>query len=267
MIEHGYARCRDGQIHYRRAGSRGGPPLVLFHQTASSGAMWEAVIARLAATVDCIALDTPGFGGSYQPEAIPDLGFCAERLLEALDDIGFDRFHACGHHTGGCIALELPPLAPGRLLSLGLIGPVLVNEAERAEYRKIFVRPFAVEASGAFLQTAWDYLRLIGAGATIDLHLREMIDHLIAHRTMPMSFTAVWDQNVETLLRGVDVPLLLMCAADDVLWPLFERACARRPDATRVVVAGADYEPDRDPDGVAAAIAAFLAGVPAARRR
>lgn len=263
MIERGYARSREGQVHYRRAGQRGGAPLVLFHQTASSGAMWEAVIERLAATTDCIALDTPGFGGSYQPSAISDLHSCAERMMEALDDLGVGAFDACGHHTGGCIALELPTIARGRLRSLGLIGPVLVNDTERAEYRKIFVRPFVAEASGSFLQIAWDYLRMIGAAASVDLHVREMIDHLTAHRTMPMAFNAVWDQDVVALLRGVDVPLLLMCAPDDVLWPLFERACAMRPEATRVVVAGADYEPDRDPAGVASAIAAFLANLPA----
>lgn len=221
--------------------------------------MWEAVIERLSSTVECIALDTPGFGGSYQPGAIPDLLYCAERMVEALDDMGVTDFNACGHHTGGCIALEMPSLVGPRLRSLALIGPVLVNDAERTEYRKIFVRPFAAESSGAFLQTAWDYLRMIGASTNVELHLREMVDHLIAHRTMPMAFSAVWDQDVAALLQMVEVPLLLMCATDDVLWPLFERACALRPDAARAVVGGADYEPDRDPAGVAAALHAFLA--------
>ncbi len=168
------------------------------------------------------------------------------------------RFHACGHHTGGCIALELPGLLAGPIETLAIIGPVLVNEAEKIEYRKTFVRPFAAEQSGAFLQTAWDYLRMIGAGANLDLHVRETIDHLIAHRTMPMAFTAVWEQDVEALLRGVDVPLLLMCSDTDVLRPLFDRACALRPDAANALTGGADYEPDLDADGVAAALTRFL---------
>jgi pimeloyl-ACP methyl ester carboxylesterase len=148
---------------------------------------------------------------------------------------------------------------PNRLKSLTLVGPVLANEAEKAEYRKIFVRPFAVEESGAYLQIAWDYLRMVGAGAELDLHVRELIDHLIAHRTMPMAFSAVWEQDVEALLKAVDVPLMLMCSETDVLWPLFERACALRPDATRSIVGGWDFQPDRDPDGVTAALRTFLA--------
>ncbi|QTH20171.1 alpha/beta hydrolase [Rhizorhabdus wittichii] len=260
MILRGFADSRDGQIHYRTGGAPDAPVVAFFHQTASSSAMWERVIERLAGDFRCIAFDTPGFGASFQPESIPDLVYCADRIVEALDDLSIPSVHACGHHTGGCVALEVAARYSGRFDSLTLIGPVVANEAEKAEYRKTFVRPFTVDAEGAFLRTAWDYLRMIGAGADLDLHLREMVDHLIAHRTMPMAFGAVWEQDVEALLKAVNVPLMLMCSETDVLWPLFERACAVRPDATRSIVGGWDFQPDRDPDGVADALRRFLTG-------
>lgn len=259
MIRYGYADSRDGQIHYRTAGPADAPVVAFFHQTASSGAMWEKVIDRLADRYRCFAFDTPGFGRSYQPENIPDLATPAARIREALDDLGIDRLHLCGHHTGGCIALELAPMLGDRARTLTLIGPVLTNEAERAEYKKTFVRPFTVEPTGAFLPGTWEYLRMIGAGSDVELHTRELADHLTAHRTMPMAFSAVWNQDVEALLRAVDEPLLLMCSREDVLWPLFERALAVRPDAESAIVGGADFQPDRDPDGVADALSAFLA--------
>lgn len=258
MIRFGYADSSEGQVHYRVAGADDAPVVAFFHQTASSGAMWEKVLERLAGRYRCFAFDTPGFGRSYQPDDIPDLKAPAARIREALDDLGIDRLHLCGHHTGGCMALELAPMLGDRMRTLTLIGPVLVNDAEKAEYKKTFVRPFAIEPSGAFLATAWEYLRMVGAGSDVDLHNRELADHLVAHRTMPMAFSAVWNQDVEALLRAVDRPLLLMCSEGDVLWPLFERAKALRPDAESAVVGGADFQPDRDPDGVAAALAAFL---------
>lgn len=261
MITKGYAKCRDGQIHYREAGARGRPVICFFHQTASSGAMFEKVMARLAPEFHCFAFDSPGFGGSYQPAAIPNIGFLAERLLEAVADLKIDRFHACGHHTGGCIALEMPSRAPAKIASLAVIGPVLVNDAEKREYMKTFVRPFAVEPSGAFLQTAWNYLKMIGAAANVELHTREMVDHLIAHATMPMAFSAVWQQDVESLFRNVKCPLMIMCSKDDVLWPLFERAGQMRPDAKQCVVGGGDYQPDNDPDGVVAGLKGFIAAL------
>lgn len=257
-VRRGYAWCRDGQVHYREAGSAGSPTVCLFHQTASSGAMFELVMQRLADRFHLYAFDSPGFGQSFQPENIPTVGWITDRLMEAINDLGIDRFHAIGHHTGGCAAIEMPVRYADRICSLGLIGPVLVNDAERAEYRKTFVRPFAVEASGEFLKTAWDYLHMIGASAHLDLQVRELADHLVAHRTMPMAFSAVWDQDVEHYFRSVECPLMIMCSKDDVLWPLFERAATMRPDAHCFVVAGGDFQPDIDPEGVAKAIGDFL---------
>lgn len=257
-IKRRYAESRDGQIHLREAGPADGPVLAFYHQTASSGVMFEKVMARLADRYRCLSFDSPGFGQSYQPDDIPDLAYVADRLMEAMDDLGVSQFHACGHHTGGCAVLEMPGRHPGRLLSLTLIGPVLVNEEEKAEYRKTFVRPFTAEPTGAFLQTAWDYLAMVGADHSLELHLREMADHLVAHRTMPMAFSAVWNQDVERLFRAVDVPLHIMNSRDDVLWPLFERAMRVRPDAHTSIVEGADFQPDRDPEGVARELRAFL---------
>jgi haloalkane dehalogenase len=253
-----YANCRDGQIHLREAGPADAPVIGFFHQTASSGVMFEKVMLRLADRYRCLSFDSPGFGQSYQPDDIPNLAFAADRLMEAIDDLGVNQFHACGHHTGGCAALEMPGRYPGRLLSLTLIGPVLVNDAEKAEYRKTFIRPFTAEPSGAFLQTAWDYLAMLGANHSLELHLREMVDHLTAHRTMPMAFSGVWNQDVDSLFRAVDVPLHIMCSKDDVLWPLFERAISVRPDAHQSIVEGADFQPDRDPEGVARELLSFL---------
>jgi pimeloyl-ACP methyl ester carboxylesterase len=261
VITRRYANCRDGQIHLREAGPVDAPVICFFHQTASSGVMFEAVMGRMANRFRCLSFDSPGFGQSYQPDAIPNMSYVADRLMEAITDLGVQQFHACGHHTGGCAALEMPSRYPGRLLSLSLIGPVLVNDAEKTEYKKIFVKPFEVEATGAFLQTAWDYLKLIGAAANVELHRREMVDHLIAHKSMPMAFTAVWNQDVESLYRAVDVPLHIMCSKDDVLWPLFERAGKMRPDATQTIVGGADFQPDLDPEGVAADLADFIVGL------
>jgi pimeloyl-ACP methyl ester carboxylesterase len=261
MIRRRYADCSEGQIHLREAGPDGAPIICMFHQTASSGVMWEKVMALLAGKYRCLSFDSPGFGQSYQPENIPDMSYMADRMMEAITDLGVSQFHACGHHTGGCAALEMPSRHPGRVLSLTLVGPVLVNEAEKAEYRKVFVKPFEVEETGAFLQTAWDYLRMIGAAKTLDLHRREMADHLIAHRTMPMAFSSVWNQDVEGFFRAIDIPLHIMCSKDDVLWPLFERACQMRPDAKQSIVGGSDFQPDLDPESVAKALDAFYSAL------
>lgn len=258
MITKGYANSRDGQIHYRESGKQGAPVICFFHQTASSGVMFEKVMLELGDSFHCFSFDSPGFGQSYQPESIPSVRFMGDRILEAMDDLGLESFHACGHHTGGCAALEIAVKDPKRVRSLTIIAPVVANDEEREEYKKTFVRPFAIEPSGEFLRTAWTYLDHIGAATNVDLHTRELADHLTAHRTMPMAFSAVWEQDVESLLKSVSSPLMLMCSKDDVLWPLFARACEMRPDAEQSIVGGGDFQPDNDPAGVAKALSAFV---------
>ena len=261
MITKGYANSRDGQVHYRTSGEAGKPVICFFHQTASSGVMFEKVMDRLGNDFQCFSFDSPGFGQSYQPSAIPDMDYVTDRLMEAITDLGIQTFHACGHHTGGCAAMGMPINYSDRVASLSVIGPVLVNEEERKEYMKTFVRPFAIEETGNFLQGAWDYLRMVGAAGSVELHNREMADHLIAHNTMPMAFTAVWNMDVADYFMKVKCPLMIMCSRDDVLWPLFERAGEMRPDAAQYVVGGGDFQPDNDPDGVANGLKEFLNGL------
>lgn len=255
-VRRGYVDTDRGQVHYRcQAGD--GPPLVLLHQTASSSAMWEAVMARLAGR-EVVAPDTPGFGGSYDPESVPSVGYYAEVLIQALDALGLSRFHLCGHHTGACTAVELATTYPDRVLGLGLIGPVQLTQEERDEFRKHFSTPFAPTADGAYLQQTWDYLAKLGADADLALHHREVVDTLRAWRGRVQAYNAVWDQDFPALLARVQCPLLLMAAEDDVLWPYLERAGKARPDAATAVLRGANFEPDLDPDGVAGALKDFL---------
>lgn len=257
-ITRGYADCRDGQVHYRRTATVPGRPLVFLHQTASSGAMFELVMARMGARRTTFAFDTPGFGNSYVPQGAVSLAYFAERLVEALDALGIGEFDLCGHHTGGCIALEISAMIPDRVKSLALIGPVIASPEERDTYRGTFVSPFAFKADGSHLKVAWDYLASLGANNTPELHHRELIDHLQGVATMPKAFSAVWDQDSQDRLKSVAVPLLLMCSKDDVLWRIFHNAEAVRPDAQVSIVEGMDFQPDIDPDGVASGLERFL---------
>lgn len=260
-----YVETAHGQIHYRTAGPQGAPAILFFHQTASSGRMFEGVIARLADRFRCYAFDSPGFGQSFQPESVPSVAWLGQRLIDGIDALGLERFVLCGHHTGGCVALEIAHAIPQRVHGLSIIGPVTPTAEERVEYAKVFTRPFEPDASGEFLPVAWKYLAMIGAGSSVDLHTAELVDHLIAWRTMPMAFSAVWRQDATALLRTVPGPLQLICSKDDVLWPMFARACELRPDAATAIVQGGDFQPDRDPDGVANAVREFAARVTTAK--
>jgi pimeloyl-ACP methyl ester carboxylesterase len=260
-----YIDVRHGQVHARVcAGSDAeAAPLVLLHKTASSSRSFEAMMLRLEGQRPLIALDTPGFGESFAPGHVPDTAYFCRVLLEALDRLGVARFHLLGHHTGSNLGTQIAAITPERVLSLAMIGIPLLTAAEREAWRgrygDAFNRPVA---DGSHLQKTWDYLARMGAGRSLELQQRELLDHLRAWRARQQAYAVVWDQDFAAHFARVRCPMLLMCAHDDVLWPFFARSCKACPEAGCVVVEGANFEPDLDPGRCPDATLAFLAGRP-----
>lgn len=257
MIKKSYVDTSGGQIHYRYLAGRG-TPIVFLHQTASSSAMYEKVMARLEGFRPLYALDTPGFGGSFDPIGMPPLGQYVSWIAEAIQSIGLRRYHLMGHHTGGFIAGELAARHPERVASFMMIGAAVLSEAERDTFRKAFQAPMAPTADGAYLLGTWQYLVRLGADRDLALHHRELVDTVRAYMGRYQAYTALWDQDFAVHLRAVSCPILLLSATDDVLYPYFEAAKNLRPDAKAMLLQGANFEPDLDPNGTAEAIRGFV---------
>lgn len=258
-IRKGYVDTSGGQIHYRLADSDGAP-VAFFHQTASSGQMWLKTMERLEGRWRMFAFDTPGFGGSFDPdpESRPPMTQYVEWLAEAVRGVGLDRCHLVGHHTGACIAVEMAARHPELARSLTLIGPVPLTDAERIEFSKHFGLPFQPNVSGSYLLENWEYLRNLGAHRDPMLIHREMADQLRAWWGRVQSYGAVWTQDFPAFYRQVACPILIGAAPDDVLRAYLDRAREMRPDAEVLEIDGANFEPDLDPDRFAEGLAAFL---------
>lgn len=260
-IRKAYTDCSAGQIHYRfQAGDESQTPIVWLHQTASSSAMYEKVFSRLTEFGPMYALDTPGFGGSFDPEGTPNMRQYADWLLEACDSIGIGQFHVLGHHTGGCLLAEMAVAHPQRVKSAMMIGPVPLTAEECEDWRGHFPVPLSPTPDGAYLKDTWDSL-VEGASHDISLHHREALDTLRAYMGRYNTYNAVWDQDFMALYEKITCPILIMCAEDDVLWPYFERAKTMRTDAVAAVIKGANFEPDLDPDGVSENVRKFLMSI------
>jgi pimeloyl-ACP methyl ester carboxylesterase len=260
VIRKGYVDCSGGQIHYRHVAAEK-PAIVFFQQTASSGAMYEKVMRGLAGEYALYALDTPGFGGSFDPDGYPPMSQYVDWMREAIDGLGLDRFHVFGHHTGVCIGAELAARFPRRVITLMMAGPVPLTAEERNEFRKHFSTPIVPTADGSYLKATWDYLATLGADRDLALHHREVLDTARAYLGRAKAYNAVWDQDWTAFYRDVECPMLIVCATDDVLAPYFERARQIRPDAHSAWIQGANFEPDLDPGGTLAAIRGFLRSI------
>lgn len=264
-IAKAYANADGGeQVHYRRR-KGAGQPVLFFHQTASSGQMYLKTFARLDPQWDCFAFDTPGFGGSFDPDsdATPPMSRYVDWLREAILDIGIGPAHLVGHHTGACIGVEMAARYPEMARSLTMCGPVPLTPEERVEFSKHFGSPFAPTISGSYLMDNWEYLRALGAAADPSLFNREMADMLRAWRGRAQAYNAVWDQDFSGFYRKVSCPMMIMAAPDDVLRPYLARAAEMRPNARVLDIQGANFEPDLDPDGFASGLNDFLMEVAA----
>ncbi len=256
-VRKAYIDTEAGQIHYRSSPGDG-IPIVFLHQTASSSAMYVKAIERLAGEFPMYALDTPGFGGSFDPEGMPGMTQYCAWIMAAIDALGIEKFHLFGHHTGACIGVEIAARHPARVAKLMMIGPVPLTQEEREEFRQHYSSPFAPTADGDYLKDTWDYLEGLGSNADLDLHHRELVDTARAYMGRYQIYTSVWDQDFPSYYAEVSCPILIMSAEDDVLNPYFERAKKLRPDAQATMLKGANFEPDLDPDGTVAAIRSFL---------
>ena len=260
MIRKGYLDLPDGQIHYRHLPGGDELPTVFLHQTASSGRMWERVMTEMAGFAPSYALDTPGFGGSFDPAIVPDIGDYARWIGDAIEALGFERVHLVGHHTGSAIAIELAVARPALAATLALIGPSPLTADERSGLAAKLGAAFRPTRSGAYLLKNWEYLRVGGADADIMVLHAELIDMLRAWSTRPHAYAAVWNQDALALLPRIACPVLMMAAPDDMLFPYLERALTACPNATAAALsAGANFEPDLAPAEVAAALRAHLA--------
>ena len=274
-VTRGYVDTQIGQIHYRMEVSGSGAPLVLFHQSASSSAMYEGLMAELAGERPQYAPDTPGYGLSDFPPPQPTIGDYVRTQLQALDALGVREFHAFGFHTGASIACEAAVIVPERVRSLSLCGPPYADadqrkqwlakvegaEERRPDFERVGVSAMQLQADGSHLLPIWQRNVDLGPDAPPAIIHRETIDNLRAGERYQDAILAVFSQDMPALLAQVSCPILVLCGDRDVLYPYLKPACDARPDAKCVTLDGGSYVIDQDPAQVAAELRGFLQSI------
>ncbi len=253
----GYADTAWGQVHYRVVAGCA-PAVVFLHQTASSSASFRFLLESLRLPNRLIALDTPGFGGSFDPPGWPSVGRYAAYAMAALDAMRVGRFHVFGHHTGANVAGEIALRYPRRVRSVTMLGPVPMDATERRAFRRALDQPIRPRADGGHLLQNWAYAFDHNPGCDPALLHGEVTSMLRAWRARPQAYRAVSFHDCPSVIRRIRVPLLLMSAPGDYFHSRFAEVCALRPDAATAIVQGDNFQPLRDPQGVARALERFL---------
>ncbi len=258
-LRKGYADTRFGQIHYRAAGSGAGLPLVLLHQTASDSVMYEPLMRALAAETRLIALDTPGFGGSFAFDGPPTVDLWSEALIDALDALGVRACNLFGHHTGASIAAQIAVDQPGLVRALVLSGPPYLSAEERARFLATAVYRISPSPDGAHLNAIWARIFAKEPGVPLALGEREALLTLQAGPRYAPAYEAVFSHDFAGLLPRIACRTLVMAGEHDSLRAYVEPANQAMSNAQMHVVPGAGtYVCERQTEAVAALLREFF---------
>ncbi len=257
-IHKGYADTNYGQVHFRSTGSPSAPALVLLHQTASSGAMFEPLMRLLSDEFFIIAPDTPGFGGSFAPPPGFSVKFLADCLHAALTNIGVESCFVFGHHTGAALGVQLSHDHPGFVRRLALSGPPLLSP-EQVAGLKAALRVPALDPDGAHLAQIWERIRKRDESLPLEVVQREVLLTQQARLYAPDAYQAVFDQPFGEQLAGLDIPVLVMAGEHDTLRASLEPAFALLKNGQMQVLAGqGPYVCDQAPQALATVLHDFL---------
>jgi pimeloyl-ACP methyl ester carboxylesterase len=120
-------QARGIEIAWRERGS--GQPVLLIHETAATGAVWDAVAEAISARARAIAYDRRGWGDSTAPDdyrrtTVEEQSEDAAALIESL---GAGPAVLCGAGVGAVLALDLLLRRPELVAGTVLVEPPLLQ--------------------------------------------------------------------------------------------------------------------------------------------
>jgi haloalkane dehalogenase len=206
-----------------------------------SAEIYAPAIPVLGRSFRAYAFDTPGHGFSDKPAVQPSIEEYASTLLEAIDNLGIDKFIVVGCHTGADIGLDIARQAGNeRVTHAVLTGVPLMKPDEWEGYfarvlsaggmdqppttwKDLFAPDFEPSMDGAHMRWAWnrwasgkrkDYPL---DSTPVELINMAVIQLLLAGPHYNWMYRAAWSYDPEPALRGLTCPVLLLNAGEDPL--------------------------------------------------
>lgn len=202
-----------------------GEPLVLLHGVTGSETMWHAVVPRLAAHHDVIALTELGHrGGAPAPAGRrTSAADVVDDVERQLGELGIDRPHLAGNSLGGWVALELARRQ--RAASVCALSP-----------------GGCWEAGGPELALAARRLRAIALMTRLGRPLLPVVGHIPAVRRLALRDNAVHGERVSAAELTTLADDLLACTVLDDILSTDERLKPLDPLPCPVVVAWSEHD-------------------------
>jgi pimeloyl-ACP methyl ester carboxylesterase/catechol 2,3-dioxygenase-like lactoylglutathione lyase family enzyme len=238
-IRRGFFDGRFGQLHYRRvdpvAATSLKPPLVLLHQTPLSGRMFTEIMAPLARSRTVYALDTPGYGESDAPPAVPSIADYGDALADFIADLK-EPVDLAGYHTGALIAADIAARYPASVRRLVLISfPLLSAEQLAGLDTRTPIAP-----DGSHVIAGWkSTMDTRPPEQSLELAARIVAEKQRAGSRAGWAMAAIQAHDTTATLRAIRTPTVVVRVKDS-LWEQTAAAATLIP-GSRVIETPADW--------------------------
>lgn len=235
-VKRAYADGRFGQVHYRIAGgNEGRPPLMIFHQSPSSGRNFEHLMTHLSADRTVVAMDTPGFGDSDAPDEPPTIDDYAAVAGELGDALGFETVDVFGDHTGTKVAVELARQRPRQVRRLAMNAAMVFPATDRAQQQAIIEKekPKPPPEDGSHQHGHWQRLAKFYEGSPLELLNRDFAEMLKGGARKWFGHNASFSYDMAEGLACVPHAVLQLCP-DDGYWDTTQATMAHMRNARLV---------------------------------
>ena len=260
-IRKAYVDAANDQIHYLYSDGQG-IPLLLFHRTPASSVIYERMMKKMMGSRPLFALDTPGFGESFNPKGMPSVIDYRDWFCEAIDNLGISSFHIYAHHTGTHIATEIAVYWKHRVQSLMLNGVAYLTEKERLEFAKKILPATRPDEDGRYLMETWKIIKSLFPSFDRDLVHLEFIGALRAMDGRDQAFRAIWNQEFTKVLGQVECPVFAVSAANDFFAGHIDRIKENIPSARIALLGNAIVaSPELDTDSTVRLLNEFMSDV------
>jgi pimeloyl-ACP methyl ester carboxylesterase len=262
---------RGREVRWQRLGS--GPDLVFCHGTPWSSDLWRPFAESLAATHTTYLWDMPGYGtSSKDPAHHVSLDVQGELFAHLLAHWALESPVVVAHDIGGAVALRAHLLHHAPYAALALVDVVALAPWGSPFFRLVHDHADAFAALPARIHEG--VIRAYVAGASHTGLTPVALDSLVAPWLGEVGQAAFYRQiaqaderytdEVEPLLPGLDVPVLVVWGEEDTWIPVdrAHRLADEVPGAALRLLTGAGHLVQLDqPAALAVALTQWLGGL------
>jgi len=212
-----YVDLPHGQMHVRRVDrSTRHRPLLCFHMSPYSGAVYHELLHEMGRDRLAIAPDTPGFGESDPPVVVPSINDYAAAMAGLIDALSLTEVDLLGYHTGSKIAVALALLRPAQVKHLVLISAPVFTDVERAEFRQTYA-PATPDEDGRYLADKWHAaMHWRGPGQTVAMVAEHFHEGLRRPGISWWGHYAAFEFELAAALPRVTQPVRILNPGDDL---------------------------------------------------